>query len=370
MNALKYIVGACLIGVTFFGCETEVDIFTDHKQRAVIFGVLNPGDTIQYFRINPTFIGEGDARDIASDPSTTNFAPGEVSVQLIDISDDLKTYDCEETTDIPLNSDGIFSTQNMLYYLKTPVTIQGKDVVNEVLVPFHTYRLLVTHNTTGEQYYADAQIGDFNEINLTVPSNVNLDSRRKYINFHTGSQYVDYSFTMAAANYVERYQLTMRYYYTEDGDDPESKAKFVDIDLGQIRPEELTTSTPSIMYDGEDFYSTLSNRLAGMELLTGQRCDIYVTAVGKELDAYINVQDASLNNISAEQTSYTNVNNGIGVFSFRTTKVFTNIMINEESVNQLDSRWLHFSHLSLRSLRYRRQQSGSGQVSLISDFLS
>ncbi len=53
-----------LLSLTFLqACESEVDLFGDGPEVPVVFALLDQSATVQYFRINPSFKGEGDARD-------------------------------------------------------------------------------------------------------------------------------------------------------------------------------------------------------------------------------------------------------------------------------------------------------------------
>ena len=110
-----------LISSLFISCEEEVDLFTEHGETPVVFAILQPHDSIQYFRINPTFIGEGDARSLAGDPSVTSYAEGEIEVKVINLDLPTREYPLKDTLGIKLDSDGIFHPDNRLYYFKTEV---------------------------------------------------------------------------------------------------------------------------------------------------------------------------------------------------------------------------------------------------------
>ena len=93
---------------TVSSCETEVDLFSDPEDVAVVYALLNQGDSVQYFRINPTFIGEGDARILAGDTNLTNYNSNDLDVRLYDLSLDDGTYYSAVETMEKLDIDGIF----------------------------------------------------------------------------------------------------------------------------------------------------------------------------------------------------------------------------------------------------------------------
>lgn len=334
MRTFVYITLTVLSSVLFFGCETEVDLYSDYKQRVVLFALLDPGSEVQYFRVNPTFLGDEDGRIVAGNPDQSNFDPNEVLVQLIDLTSD-QIYTCSETTDIPLDPDGIFSTQNRLYYLNSEIDTIDNQIVNNVLQAGHSYRLVVTHQITGEVTYAETTIPDFNQIRMVIPNKNSLSTDERWMKFHSGTQYVLYSFFISRAAYVERYFVKLRYHYTEPGDNPESKEKYVDIQIGEVRTEDVTGTSIQLEFNGEQFYNVLKNKLDGKTQLTGQRSDIFLTAMGRELDAYIQVNNAAINSISQELTSYSNVVNGLGIFSFKATRLFDDIILNGLSADEV-----------------------------------
>jgi len=338
-NLSKYLI-AVLTGLLFYGCETEVDLFADHKEKAVVYGLLDQSSAVQYFRVNPTFIGEGDARIVASDPTLTNYAPGEVVVQLIDLTEG-QTYRCEETDSIPLDPEGLFSSQNLLYYLKTDVTISNSGrVTNAILVPGHRYKLLVTKVSTGEQYWGETELGDYNDLNLVVPKPTSISTAIRWMKFHSGAQYVNYTFSIDHVDEAASYFINLTYFYTDnfvpkDSVDGYKNKIGIEMKIGQIQPEGAERPIYSIDFDGEQFYQVLKNRLQSKTQLHGQKSNISVTMIGRDLDAYRSVAQSNLNSITQEASEYSNITNGVGVFSFRSTKIFPNIMINDLSAQEV-----------------------------------
>ena len=44
--------------ILFSGCDNEVDINADWKETIVVYGLLNPNDSIQYIKVNKAFLNE------------------------------------------------------------------------------------------------------------------------------------------------------------------------------------------------------------------------------------------------------------------------------------------------------------------------
>ena len=159
-----------------------------------------------------------------------------------------------------------------------------------------------------------------------------------WINFYTGTDYnPSYTFEFVGDALSERFLLDFRYYYTEGNEDPDSRDRFVEFTIGEVN--ELTASIDekfgSIDFNGERFYSILNTQVEPSNDRTGQVIDIFQTAIGKDLDVYISIQDAAISGLSQEIPSYSNVENGLGIFSYRLEKPYLSFKLNDASAKHV-----------------------------------
>ena len=341
-SLLKYALPV-MASVLLISCKSEIDLFGDVEEVPVVFALLDQSDSVQYFRINPTFVGQNDARELASDPSLTNYAEGELDVILLDLdllgSDGKPVgYMVGETRDIPLNNDGIFGQENLLYRLATPVTTDNDGkVVNSILVANHRFSLYIKHNPTGEVYTSEISIGDVNDLRMITPLDGNRDRSNSHLKFYTGEQYRRFTFQFGTMAGASRYKLEMIFYYTEGGATfPDSSLNFVTYDIGEISGFDPNVASLSIDFDGEKFYSVIQNVLSEGPDRHGRKVDFVITAAGEDLNTYIEVQNASLSGLSQERPNYTNISNqGLGVFSFRSSKLTQGFYLNDPTAKWL-----------------------------------
>jgi len=61
---IRYILLA-LITCFLASCETDLDINADWEEITIVYGILNPNDSIQYIKINKAFLGQGDPYEFA-----------------------------------------------------------------------------------------------------------------------------------------------------------------------------------------------------------------------------------------------------------------------------------------------------------------
>ena len=339
-----HIIFSCIL-LSFVACETEVDLFADEAGEVpVVFALLEPAADTQFFRINPTFIGEGDARKVAGNKELTNYEKGEIDVKLVDLTSDVE-YVLKDSIGLrDLDDDGIFNKENRIYYLPTPVIVNydtftgNVEYINQILLADHEYQLWIKNNKNGKISTSTIVLGDIANLRMESPLRGVSQFPKDWFNFYTGSQYNEkYTFEFAADAYSERVLLTFRYYYTEGAEDPNSKDRYIQFNIGET--DELVSNgfsrLGSLVFNGERFYSILNNQLDPKSDRTGQTADLILTAAGPDLSTYIRVQNATLTGISQENPSYTNITNGLGVFSYRLIKPHREFKLNEASAKWL-----------------------------------
>lgn len=96
------------------GCSTEVNLNAPPKEIWVVYGVLNPEDSVQYIRVANGFLPEGDAFEYAKENDLS--ARG----LIVNLSGANKTWEAVETDDEPKDDpDGLFFPTTTLYKIET-----------------------------------------------------------------------------------------------------------------------------------------------------------------------------------------------------------------------------------------------------------
>src|SRR5688572_28610592 len=80
MKKLFFILSA--FALALFSCRNDFAVNEDWKETMVIYGLLNPGDTAQYIKINKAFLGEGNALVMAGEFDSVNYTQDEISAVL------------------------------------------------------------------------------------------------------------------------------------------------------------------------------------------------------------------------------------------------------------------------------------------------
>ena len=124
--------------LVFSSCNNELDVLTDYTETMVVFGLLNPTDTVQYIKINKAFLGENDALVMSGFFDSSNYVNNELIVKLHKIVNGniTQTVSLIKETLVP-KPVGVFSSPlQYLYKTNLPILQDGSeykiDITNTV----------------------------------------------------------------------------------------------------------------------------------------------------------------------------------------------------------------------------------------------
>lgn len=302
MKKILSIVELILLVVFVYSCKTDVDLNADYKEITVVYGLLDPSDTVQYVKINKAFLGEGDALLMAANPDSINYGPNEISVSLREYTEAgtlIRTFPLIRTENEIIKEPGIFGNATNVLYKTTEPILQDKE-----------YELVVI-NKSGEEVTARTEM--VYQSSITKPNSV------QKISFANNSgSYFDYTFKFTTGKNVKRAEMYFTFNYTEVSttDTIEKSEEFY---VGQIVTSSLKGGEAlELDYNGENFYKELKNRIPvnnNVQRWIGN-VDIKLVTVSNELNAYIEVNSPSTS-IVQSKPEYSNINNGTGIFASR-----------------------------------------------------
>ncbi|HEV7230247.1 MAG TPA: hypothetical protein VGO45_02900 [Bacteroidia bacterium] len=327
----------------FSACKTDFKLTAPWKEQMVIFGLLNQSDTVQYIRINKTYLGEGNAYTMGAISDSINYKyllNVTVSRSLNGVETNLPV----DTTTSLVQDPGAFasSPNQILYRIKTPLSA---NLLNEAAV----YKLTVMNPVTGYTAKGSTSLvkGVSNgpgAMSITAPY-----SGSTSFNFYNTTAPFKIEW-LSGAN-AKVYEPILRFHYTEYSVSGTTN-KYVDKDFGQIS----TVGTGG----GEDLYVTLSysdflsflNSSIADDPTVGKRvfgkCDIIFYVASDEFNTYMEV-NKPVSSITGDKPIYTNITNGIGLFSARYTfngsnysKPLNNQTVTNASIDPLTCH-LHFA---------------------------
>jgi hypothetical protein len=293
-----------LLSVLTLNCETDFEVNADWKEIAIVYGLLNYGDSVQYLRISKAYLNTNtNALEIARIPDSLYFDSLEVALE--DMGNNNKRTILFPDFSIAKDTGLFQSTVNKLY--RTPP--------NFTLVPFHRYRMVITNIYTGKQTLSETEIvGD--------PGLIYPRKGTTVIDFRPNNFNTPVTWNSGIGSKV--YDVDIRVYYEEINlaDTNIRTEKFTDMKAARDITTNRADGGENIGFNitGKDFYELLSayvkpdpdikRRVRGLSFrYYGGSDDLYT---------YMSVNKPSLG-IVQKKPEFTNVNGGYGLFSSRNT---------------------------------------------------
>ncbi len=293
-------------------CSNDLDIAADYKETTIVYGLLNQADPdTHYVQVFRGFLDENtNALDIAKNPDSIYY-DGSVEVKLNDGSQE----HILERIAGPNRNEGIFvDSPNYVYRF---IGDLNENSVYKLTVTNQQTNHIVTAQTPVVKDFSISRPDDFIEINLATdfPNDVQWQ----------------------AAENGKVYQCIMRFFYKEwnlaSGDTSSLFVDWVIFNNFISQPYHYT-------FDGTAFLAFLGSRLSADQNIRRIALDApleFRFFVGADdLYEYIRVNGAQTGITSLQvQPEYTNVTNGLGIFSSRYFKSLYGIKINSASFDSL-----------------------------------
>lgn len=312
---LSLLVGVALLTVS---CDNTIDLEASYKEIGVIYGLLNPADSVHYVRIQKAFLGKGNANTQAQ-VFDSSYYPDILDVRLLRIKNGavLSSFPLTRTVG-PVKDPGLFpNTPNILY------RSNGEDIFAD-----SEYRIIVTNTQTGHEFFAQTPIVD----SLRVLRPNNNDTIRWASQF---PQIVEY---VPTAN-GKVYNLTIRFHFSEqDLSVGVAENKFIDwVFPNVVLTNPLSVSSIRDEIEGENFYKFVGQSLEpGNFLRVAGKLDYIFTAGEEFLANYISI-NSSASTVLITPPYYSNVTGGTGIFSSRFIQKIPNKSMDAAAINLLKS---------------------------------
>lgn len=293
----------------FSACSTDFDVTGDWKETIVVYGLLDQAQPKQYIKINKAFLGQGNAFDYAQVKDSVQFVNSmNVTLHRIKNGVDIATYTLSPDNTMPKNPGTFYGPDQEHAIYSMPST--GANALN----PDSEYKLVIKNNDTGKEATSQtvlvSDFGAFSSPSASAPS------------FSLVSPSNDnYKFTVKfnSALNARVYQMVLRLHYV----DSTTTGNVVD-SLDWVSPQQTTSGlgggqVMDFGFVGQDYMRFIGGALSDYPNLvkrTPGKVDIIIIAAADELNTFINVNRPSTG-IIQEKPEYTNITNGLGIFSAR-----------------------------------------------------
>ncbi|MFM9027671.1 MAG: hypothetical protein ACKOQ6_06715 [Bacteroidota bacterium] len=315
--------------LSWMGCSEEIDITAPYEETAAVFGLLNPNDSVQYIRISKAFLGEGNVYFMAQQNDSINY-PDELEVRMERLTATgtvAESFQLTRVESIPRDS-GLFYYPRQIYYsTNRPIREDGSK-----------YRLLLRNTRTG--YSATATTEIIPDINVIAPAS-GLD-----VDFSTRLQ-TTYKITSTRNAQIFDLDIVFRYKNIYPSGSITYDSVLISFADELVDPNSLQTI--EFPYYRPDFFLALSAQIPvesgvrrRIDNLQGGVLPLEFRFYGGTEDLYTYSQlTAPSGSIVQERPLFTNVENGVGLFTsrliryeFRTISAGTKVTIDTSALTR------------------------------------
>lgn len=281
----------------FVSCETDFEVHAEWEDHTIIYSVLDPTDSIHYTKVYKAFLGPENAFEMAQEVDSIYYNPESISVVLIDLQTN-ESIVLRDTVLDPIE-EGVFATHpNRLYYYEGTIHDDRR----------YQIEVRKSHETT----WAQSKILD------AGPVDNNLSSVFKFYNNLTNNYHTPRRVTVPALTNGYYYEVDLQFHYKEwDWNNPSDTS--MNMVNWRIGSEANPHSEMDFWIESEEFFQKLKTRIpvdASVQRLF-DRIVITYSIAERELYNYISINDQASQSLLFELPTYTNIQEGSGIFSSR-----------------------------------------------------
>jgi hypothetical protein len=287
-------------------CENEVDINADYQEITIVYGLLNQTEARQYIKVTKAFQTEGNVLVAAKDPANSMYDPKDLEVWMDEyLGNSYKGTIYLDSVLITNKDSGDFYYPNEIVYATPPGT---------KLNPLYEYRLNIKVKSTGRLIEGRTRL--IRDFMVTRPL-----PQQEYVSF-TGNYNQQVVWESAKGGIL--HQLYIRFFYTEVSPSAGQSSHYIDL---VFSPKRASTDEGSekmkLEYNGNTFYQNLAAQLdpppAGVVRYPDSVYYMFHVA-DKDFATFIDINKPS-GSIVQERPAFSNISNGVGLFSARFSKI-------------------------------------------------
>ncbi len=323
-----------IIGLFFAACETDFDVNAEWKESTVVYGLLDQSLDTQRVVIYKAFLGEESAYVIAEEADSIYYQADDLEVFLYEVAGDdtVNAIELEYfiTDNRSNSSENIFSTEYSVEYITT-------DSLNRD----YTYHLYVHNLKTGNEVTSSTTLISEMDFSSTSSSDLNL---------YKNDEFKSFILKWKKSSNASIYKPILRFYYYEKNvSTGDVSLNYIDKSFSDLTPEDFSGSNSmQIQIEGQSFYYFVKNsieesnqviRINAKELEDGFSSpeywiggvDFIFVLGGSEISQYIEINNLP-GLLFQEPPTYTNIINGVGVFSSRLNDSYVGKVLSDDAL--------------------------------------
>ena len=302
-------------------CNDELNLIETGKETPIVYAFLSLNDTATYIRVEHAFVdAKKPAADLAKIADSLYYS--NITVTLVRVSNNERfvLMRVNGNTEGYVRDAGVFATApNYLYKIKNANLAMQPDEQWRILIQRNGDTKILAQATTkviGDYKIFAPQAGASLFLTYDNTFNVRIETTELTAKFYDVKVIMNYDEVIGSVRTAK-------------------KAEWL---LASGSPRRATDIQTNFTRNAKDFYASLVNNIPINANATRyfKDFDIEVTAGGQELIDFVNVGIANIG-ITGSQAipTYTNVENGLGLFTSRNKTMIKGIKLNDQSTDLL-----------------------------------
>ena len=325
MKNVRFILILSTLIAVFNSCSTDVDLYADYKDIAIVYAVLDARADTNYIKITRAFSGTNDnpiynANEVALIADSSNY-PGKLDARIIELkkssgSDYAPTGRVMELDTITLHNkeEGLFYAPDQLFYYTTEKFKTG------TISTRYQYRLVVVKPD-----------GDSVSAQTSIVGNEEFEILTTDVNFKKEPSGITKAILFRPDAAASLYEVTMQFNYSEQKVGHEMEHKNVSHSFGTKASWEYSNAAGNLYsqsYPINWLFTALEKAIGGDTIVNPNHPNvvryiddfvIIISAGGKELGTYYQANQAQMETPTSLVYIYNPIEGGYGLFSSRTT---------------------------------------------------
>ena len=308
-------------GAFFASCSTDVEMYTDYKDVAIIYGLLNYQSDTNYIKITRAFCGTNDdpinAHEVALIADSSNY-PGKLEARLIELKSTIGSQYEPTGREFVLDTMTIHDKEEGTFYSPDQKVYYTTEQLNA--------------STNGSRYKYRLKVvkpdGDTVTAQTTMVGDEEFRILSGSANFQLGHTNAMGKIVFRADGMASLYDVKVRFNYSEQHVGEEMKWKHVSRSFGtktidKYLLEEGTENTYYLQYSLNWLFNALESAIGSDTVVDGNHPNVVrhiggfvisISAGGDDMSMYYSANQAQLNSPMSLVSLYTNI-----LFSSRTT---------------------------------------------------
>lgn len=343
----KYFSFVIVIVILVFAnsCETDFTTIAPYEDITIVYGILDSKEAVQYVKINKAFLSETDVLTYALEPDSNQYLYKlEVAIEERSESGDLlNTYVLDTTTIYDKEYGQFYAPEQVLYQFdKTGDPYEIKYIIEGLndtigIIYFYlneesTYKLKIKNPESGKEITAETDlVKDFRILKPGFGLTIRF----------VPDPIAPMEFEWEKADNGAKYEFELRFNYGEwKWGSQDTTYKYIVLASSSVSGPP-GGNTLSYYYNSADFFTSCDILIPYSDPAEEEqvreryssKVDVIVSVAETEFAKYMEVNEPSTG-IIQEKPNYTNIDNGLGIYSSRLQNIKTK-KLHPESVIDL-----------------------------------